>query len=63
MNTLLEALFEQYSVSEKDRYDIRQIFSLLPSDKQKNLIKSLPVLAGRLQKIENDLYQERDILM
>lgn len=63
MNTLLETLFDKYSLSIKDRHDIRQTFSLLPPQKQQNLLNNFEVLAGRLKRIEEELYQEREILI
>lgn len=51
MNTRLEQLFEQYKVSPKDRYEINQIFWLLPMEKQKNLLHNFWSLAIRLEQI------------
>jgi len=63
MNTQLQTLFETYNLSEKDRYDIAQIFSLLPSDKQQNLLRNFPTLAARLKQIEESMKQEQEILL
>jgi len=63
MNTQLEKLFTQYSLSEKDRYEINQIYVLLSKVKQQNLLQNFAVLAAKLHKIENDLQEERDLLM
>ncbi len=63
MNTRLESLFEKYNLSEKDRYEIRQIYGLLPIEKQKNLLKNFEVLVYRLQRIEEEIGAERKILI
>jgi len=63
MNTQLEKLFTQYSLSQKDRYEINQIYVLLPKVKQQNLLQNFAVLAAKLHKIENDLREERELLM
>ena len=63
MNTLLEKLFETYRLSEKDRYDINQIFALLPSEKQQNLLNNFDKLAFKLNKIQEDLLAEQEILL
>lgn len=63
MNTLLESLFEKYQLSPKDRYEINQIYSLLPPNKKQNLLNNFDTLAIRLQKIEKDLNIEREILV
>jgi hypothetical protein len=63
MNTQLEKLFTQYSLSQKDRYEINQIYVLLPKVKQQNLLQNFAVLAAKLHKIENDLQEERELLI
>ena len=63
MNTHLQTLFETYNLSEKDRYDVGQIFSLLPPDKQQNLLRNFPALAGRLKQIEESMKEEQAILL
>ena len=63
MNTLLEKLFEQYHISPKDRYEINQIYGLLPTEKKQNLLNNFEALSIRLNKIEEDLNTEREILI
>lgn len=63
MNTQLEKLFSQYNLSEKDKYEIRQIYSLLPLHKQRNLVDNFDELAIKLQKIEEEIKSERDLLI
>ncbi|MDR1945140.1 MAG: hypothetical protein LBQ59_03555 [Candidatus Peribacteria bacterium] len=38
MNTYLTRLFDKYNVSDRNKYEILQIFSLLPDDKKQNLL-------------------------
>lgn len=63
MNPALARLFEKHHISPKDRYEINQIFGLLPDEKKQNLLRNFWVLALKLQKIEQDLDAEREILL
>ncbi len=63
MNTKLQDLFEEYRISEKDRYEINQIFWLLPPDKKQNLLRNFPTLAFRLEQINKEINLERRILV
>jgi len=63
MNTLLQKLFDKYSLSPKDRYEINQIFTLLPIDKKQNILNNFDLLALKLNKIEQDIKIERQILV
>lgn len=62
-NTLLEKLFEKYNVSPKNRYEITQIFYLLDAEKQKNLINNFEILVVKLEKIENQIEIEKNLLI
>lgn len=63
MNTQLKKLFEQYNLSQKDQYEIKQIYALLPMHKQHNLLQNFWNLASRLKQIEEDIREEREILV
>jgi hypothetical protein len=63
MNIYLEKLFDKYNVSQCDRYEINQIYSLLTPQKQHNLINNFELLIIRLNKIQEDLEIERRILI
>lgn len=63
MNTRLEMLFEKYNVSDKDKYEINQIFSLLPSNKQQNILKNFEVMIFRFEQIHKEINLERRILI
>ncbi len=63
MNTHLEKLFEKYNISEKDRYDINQIFWLLPLDKKQNLLNNFERLSFKIEQINKEINLERRILV
>ena len=63
MNTKLEHLFENHDLSEKDRYEINQIFELLPDQKKQNLLDNFGALAFRIEKIKVDIMVEQEILI
>lgn len=63
MNTRLQSLFDKYNVWEKNRYEISQFFLLLDERKRKNLLDNFEILAYRLEKIEQDIKEEREILI
>ena len=63
MNTRLEKLFEKHDLSEKDKYEINQIFCLLPNKKQINILNNFDVLAFRLKIIQKQINLERKILI
>lgn len=63
MNTRLELLFEKYHISEKNRYEISQIYILLPDIKKQNLINNFEALAFKLNRIEEEIETERKILV
>ena len=63
MNTYLEKLFDKHNISKKNRYEINQIYNLLPVNKQQNLINNFEKLAYKLHIIEDELNKEREILV
>ncbi len=63
MNTRLEKLFEKYHLPEKERYEINQIFWLLPLDKKTNLLNNFDTLMIRFEQIHKEIDLERRILV
>ena len=63
MNTQLEKLFSQHNLSQKDRYEIRQMYSLLPNHKQRELIENFAVLASKFTQIEQEIQEQRELLL
>ncbi|MDD3145647.1 MAG: hypothetical protein PHV23_06105 [Candidatus Gracilibacteria bacterium] len=63
MNIYLHSLFEKYKLSEKDRYEISQIYGFLPIEKKQNLIENFELVAAKIIKIEETLELEKEILI
>jgi len=63
MNIYLETLFKKYRLSEKDRYEILQIYTFLPEEKKQNLINNFEIVVFKIQKIEKTLELEKEILI
>jgi hypothetical protein len=63
MNTYLTRLFDKYNVSDRNKYEILQIFSLLPDDKKQNLLDNFWILAVKINRIEEELSTEKNILL
>ena len=63
MNTQLQKLFEKSNLRDKDKYEINQIFELLPPDKKNNLLDNFDVLVSRLEQMHKEIELERRILI
>jgi len=63
MNTRLELLFEKNNVSAKDRYEINQIFWLLPLNKQQNILNNFDQMIFKFDQINKEINLERRILI
>ena len=63
MNTKLEKLFEKYNFSQKDRFEISQIFFLLTEERKQNLLKNFDEFEPSINKINSDIDTEKDILI
>lgn len=63
MNTNLETLLQKYRFSEKDTYEIKQLFNLLSDQKKQNLLNNFSNLAFKLKKIDDDIEIEKNILI
>ena len=63
MNTKLEKLFEKYNFSQKDRFEISQIFFLLTEERKQNLLKNFDEFALSINKINSDIDTEKDMLI
>jgi len=63
MNIQLEKLFRNYNLEAKDRYEIRQIFEMLPDYKKARFLESFDELVTRLQTLRAELIQEQEILL
>lgn len=63
MNTNLEILLQKYKFSEKDTYEIKQLFNLLSDQKKQNLLNNFSNLAFKLKKIDEDIEIEKNLLI
>jgi predicted Zn-ribbon and HTH transcriptional regulator len=63
MNVLLEQFFEKYELSDKDRYEIRQIFQLLTPEKKQDVLDNFESLVFRIKKMQEDMRLEQEILI
>lgn len=63
INTKLEKLFEKYNFSQKDRFEISQIFFLLTEDRKQKLISNFDDFAFSVLKINSDIELEKEILI
>jgi hypothetical protein len=63
MNLLLEKHFEKYGLSEKDRYEINQIFQLLPPEKKQDVLDNFENLIFKIRKFQEDIRIEQEILI
>jgi len=62
LNTLFEKLLTESNLSEKDRYDIKQIFYLLPDEKKQRLMSNFQALCHNIDCINRDVAIEQKIL-
>ncbi|PZM83898.1 hypothetical protein DLH72_03080 [Candidatus Gracilibacteria bacterium] len=63
MNTRLEKLFEKYKFSQKDRFEVSQIFFLLTEERKQNFLKNFDEFAFQINKINFDIETEKQILI
>lgn len=63
MNTLLQKLFEEYNISEKDCYEIKQIFQIVTDEKKQKILSNFKFLAEKVKKIEEEISLEQEILL
>lgn len=63
MNTKLEELIKKSWLSEKDAYEIRQIFMFVNDEKKQNILKNFYLMVENIKKIKIDLLKEQEILL
>ena len=63
MNTQLKTLFDKYKISEKDRYEINQIFNFIDNEKKQKILANFELLAKKIKKIEEEIILEQSILL
>lgn len=63
MNTALEKLLENELLSEKDRYEIRQIFEIVDEHKKQNILNNFDKMLLAIAKIKQELREQQEILL
>ena len=63
MNVFLKTLFDKYKISEKDQYEINQIFNIVDDEKKHKILNNFELLAQKIKKIEKDILLEQSILL
>jgi len=63
MNSELLKLFDTYTLSEKDRYEITQIFNLLDTWKKQHLIRNFDTLVKNIRELQDEIRIEQEILI
>lgn len=63
MNIMFEQLLDKSILEESDKFEIRQIFYLLPSEKQIIFLANWEKTERFLLKIREDLIKEQEILL
>lgn len=62
MNSQLEKLFQTYNLSEKDKYEFRQIYDLLPAYKKVRAVENFVTIMLSVEWLREKLYVEHEIL-
>ncbi len=60
MNSSLEKLFEKYELLEKDKHEIRQIFSLLNLEKRQRLIDNFDKVFSSVIKLKRTMFIDQN---
>ena len=63
MHDRINRLCDEYNVTEKDRYDIVQIYSLLPVHNKRKLVDNFANFATKFAKIQSEIALEREVLI
>jgi len=63
INTKLETLLLNSVFSNKDRYEIRQIFNLCSIEKKQNILNNFDIIIQKISKIKQDLKENQTILL
>lgn len=63
MNVLLEKLLENKLLSDKDRYEIRQIFNFVDDKKKLNILNNFNTILSSIAKIKIELREQQEMLL
>jgi len=62
-NILLEKLLEEYNISQKDSFELKQIFGILTTEKKQKFLTNFSKIAKKIKKIEEEISLEQEILL
>jgi hypothetical protein len=63
INIAFEDMLKTCGLSDKDRYEIRQIFYMLSPKKQQNIINNFNIMVDRINKFKEDIEEQQKILL
>jgi hypothetical protein len=63
INIAFEDMLKTCGLSDKDRYEIRQIFYMLSPQKQQNIISNFNIMVDRINKFKEDIEEQQKILL
>ncbi len=63
MNIMLEQLLDKSPLEQVDKFEIRQIFYILPAEKQINFLANWDKTETYLLKLRENLVKEQEILL
>lgn len=63
MNIMLEQLLDKSPLEQVDKFEIRQIFYILPDEKQINFLANWDKTERYLLKLRENLVREQEILL
>gem|GEM_PF-6358690 len=63
INVAFEDMLKSCSLSDKDCYEIRQIFYMLSRQKQQNIINNFNIMVDRINKFKEDIEEQQKILL
>jgi len=62
MHTVLEKLFEEYNLGDKDRYEINQIYSFLSPQKKIQMVENFWDIVKHVWRLKSEMFKEQEIL-
>ncbi len=63
MNVLLEKLLENDLLTQKDRYEIRQIFQVVDERKKQNILNNFEKILSSIAQIKIEMREQQEILL
>lgn len=63
MNIALEKFLQNELLTEKDKYEIRQIFEMVDDVKKQNILKNFDKILIAIVKIKQELREQQEILL